>query len=321
MSAAAEPSLHFRFAAAPLDRRSDLREDAQALHRLFTGPDARFLVVAGDRPLVRRGDAGRPTVLLERRRAEALGADFDHPIFLGLGPIDAVGAEAPHFALRTRLDDEALALHPDIEAADLRTLAIAGTLAGSEYAAIAEGRAMLYWHATHRFCARCGAASEMASAGWKRVCPACAAEHFPRTDPVVIMQVEDGDRCLLGRAPRFAPGMWSCLAGFMEPGETVEAACRRETLEEAGITVGRVDYFASEPWPFPGSLMIGVHAQAMTTEIRCDETELEGCRWFDRAEVARLLDGTHPDGLFAPPPIAIAHHLIRAFVERDRRPG
>ena len=316
MFEAREPSLAFRFAINRLDRRSDLRDDGRAIAALTAAAQARFLVVAGDRPLIRSRAEDRPTALHDRAAAEALGGLFDRAIFLGLAPTVS-GADAPWFALRSRIDEAGLAAHPDIEAADLRTLAVAGSLEPSEYGAIAEGRAMLWWHATHRFCARCGAPSEPVAAGWKRFCPACGAEHFPRTDPVVIMLVTDGERCLLGRAPRFPPGMWSCLAGFMEPGETIEAAVRRETEEEAGITVGRVDYFASEPWPFPGSLMIGVLAHATTTEIRRDEAELEDCRWFVRAEATRILAGDHPDGLYAPPPIAIAHHLLAAFVAAE----
>jgi NAD+ diphosphatase len=308
---AIEPSLGFRFAHTTLDRRADLRDDAAAVGRLAAGDGARFLVVAGDRPLVRRG--AHPTAFHDRAAAAALGALFDRAVFLGLAPAPE-GEARPWFATRSGLDEAGIAALADHEAADLRTLAVAGTLAPEEYGAIAQGRACLYWHATHRFCARCGGRSDMAAAGWKRVCPSCGAEHFPRTDPVVIMLVTAGDRCLLGRQTRFPPGMWSCLAGFMEPGETIEAAVRRETLEEAGITVGRIDYFASEPWPFPASLMIGVVARATSVEIRRDETELEDCRWFSRDEASRLLTGDHPDGLFAPPPIAIAHHLLAAFV-------
>jgi NAD+ diphosphatase len=304
-----EPSTNFRFADHRLDRRAELRDDAAAMAALLGRDDARFLVIAGDRPLVLHRDGERPTAFLDRATAASVEAGFDRPVFLGT---TAMGA--PWFALRTRLDEAGLAERSGIEVADLRTLAIAGTLASEEYGAIAAGRATHFWHSTHRFCSRCGAKSEPASAGWKRVCPSCGAEHFPRTDPVVIMSITDGDRCLLGRAPRFPPGMWSCLAGFMEPGETIETAVRRETAEEAGIAVGRVDYFASEPWPFPASLMIGVIGRATSTEIHRDESELEDCRWFDRAEVAHLLAGTHPDGLFAPPPIAIAHHLLAAFL-------
>ena len=317
MLEACEPSLRFRFAHDRLDRRTDLRDDPSAISALLARAEARFLVLAGDRPVVARPAGGRPTAFLDRAAAEAVGALFDRPVFLGLAAGD--GEAAPWFALRTRIDEAELAARADVEAADLRSLAVSGALAPEEYGAVAAGRANLFWHATHRFCARCGTPSEMASAGWKRLCPGCGAEHFPRTDPVVIMLVTDGDRCLLGRAPRFPAGMWSCLAGFMEPGETIEAAVRRETFEEAGIVVGRVDYFASEPWPFPASLMIGVLAHAVTTDIRRDEVELEDCRWFDRAEAARLLAGDHPDGLFAPPPIAIAHHLLADFLAEPGR--
>ncbi len=317
-----EPSARFRFAANRLDRRSDLRDDAAAMAALLARDDARFLVVAGDRPMVRRSGGDAPTAFVDRNAAAALGALFERPVFLGLAPAEEsedAGHGAPWFAVRTRLDEAGLAELGDAEAADLRALALAGTLAAEEYGAIAQGRAALYWHSTHRFCARCGARAEMASAGWKRVCPSCGAEHFPRTDPVVIMMVTDGERCLLGRQARFTPGMWSCLAGFMEPGETIEAAVRRETAEEAGIAVGPVTYFASEPWPFPASLMIGVVAEALSDEIRRDESELEDCRWFSRAEAALLLGGDHPRGLFAPPPIAVAHHLLRAWVEGATR--
>lgn len=309
---ATESSARFRFAVNRLDRRADLRDGAANLARMLADPSARFMVVAGDRPLVSRGAA--PTAFHDRGAAEALGALFDRAVFLGC---ETTSEGRPWFATRTRLDEAALAERSGFEVGDLRALAIAGVLPAEEYGALAQGRACLYWHSTHRFCSRCGTASEMASGGWKRVCPACGAEHFPRTDPVVIMLVTDGERCLLGRPSRFPPGMWSCLAGFMEPGETIEAAVRRETAEEAGIAVGRVDYFASEPWPFPASLMIGAIGRATSRVIRCDETELEGCRWFSRAEVARMLAGDHPEGLFVPPPIAIANHLLVAFVRES----
>jgi NAD+ diphosphatase len=156
----------------------------------------------------------------------------------------------------------------------------------------------------------------MSMGGYRRDCPACGAEHFPRTDPVVIMLAIDGERCLLGRQARFAAGMYSCLAGFVEPGETIEDAVRRETGEEAGIRIGRVGYHSSQPWPFPASLMIGCHAEAITTEVVPDEAELEDCRWFERDEVRTMLAGTHPGGLKTPPPIAIAYRLIRAWAER-----
>jgi NAD+ diphosphatase len=180
---------------------------------------------------------------------------------------------------------------------------------------MAQAGALLAWHATHRFCGRCGAATESRAGGYKRVCTGCNAEHFPRTDPVAIMLAVKPERCLLGRGYHFAPGMYSCLAGFIEPGETIEAAVRRETLEESGIRLGRVVYHASQPWPFPFSLMIGCFGEALDEEIRRDTAELEDCRWFGRDEVLAMLDGRHPDGIVTPPPGAIAHQIIRHWAE------
>jgi NAD+ diphosphatase len=165
------------------------------------------------------------------------------------------------------------------------------------------------------FCANCGAPTNVSQAGWKRECSSCKVEHFPRTDPVVIMLAIDGDKCLLGRAGRFVANMWSCLAGFVEPGESIEEAARRETLEEAGIVCGEVKYFRSQPWPFPMSLMIGCHARATNSDIKVDREELEDARWFTRDETALMFVGRHPEGISIPPPIAIAHHIIRAWVE------
>src|SRR5208282_4677834 len=150
---------------------------------------------------------------------------------------------------------------------------------------------------------------------WRRDCPSCKTEHFPRTDPVVIMLAIAGERCVLGRSPRFPKTMWSCLAGFAEPGESIEEAVRREVQEEVGLTCAWVKYFASQPWPFPSSLMIGCHAEALTEKIVIDHSEIEEARWFDREELKLMLTRKHPQGLTAPPAIAIAHHIIRAFVE------
>lgn len=207
-----------------------------------------------------------------------------------------------------------------LRAEGLRVLASQGRIASAELAMLAQAKAVLDWHVRHRFCARCGTASRVAAAGWRRECPACAAVHFPRVDPVVIMIVIDidgpnGPRCLLGRQPQFAPGMYSALAGFLEPGEAIEDAVRREVLEEAGIQTGAVRYLASQPWPFPGSLMIGCAALATSTALQVDKNELEDARWFDRGEVLQMLQRTHPQQLTTPQPIAIASTLIRAFAE------
>jgi len=198
---------------------------------------------------------------------------------------------------------------------DLRSIAVQGLIGPDHLAEVAEAKAMLLWHARHRFCSNCGMPTVVSEAGWKRDCPSCKTMHFPRTDPVAIMLAINGDRCLLGRQARFGTGMWSCLAGFIEPGETIEDAVRRETFEEAGIVCGNVRYFASQPWPFPMSLMIGAHAQALSVDIKVDTSELEDARWFSRDEAAAMLMKTHTQGLSTPPPIAIAHHIIRAWVE------
>ncbi len=159
----------------------------------------------------------------------------------------------------------------------------------------AAAKGILSWHASHRFCANCGAPSEVADAGWRRSCPVCGTQHFPRTDPVVIMLILHGNSLLLGRQASWPQGMYSLLAGFMEPGESIEAAVRRETFEEAGIEVGPVDYLSSQPWPFPSSLMLGCRGEALTTEIRRDPGELEDARWVRREDVLTALDGRNPD--------------------------
>jgi len=201
---------------------------------------------------------------------------------------------------------------------DLRSIAVQSLVGADHLPPLAEAKALLHWHAKHRFCSNCGAATQVLQSGWKRDCAACKVEHFPRTDPVVIMLAVDGDRCVLGRSGRFVSTMWSCLAGFVEPGEAIEDAVRREIREEVGISCGRVDYFASQPWPFPSSLMIGCHAQALSHDIVVDREELEGARWFDREEIAAMLLRRHPDGLTTPPPVAIAHHIIRSWLEGER---
>jgi NAD+ diphosphatase len=210
---------------------------------------------------------------------------------------------------------EALKARADLKFIDLRTIAVQGEVDTVHVPPLAEAKAILGWHARHRFCPNCGAATVVVQAGWRRDCPVCEAEHFPRTDPVVIMLPIKGERCVLGRSPRFPPTMWSCLAGFCEPGESIEEAVRREVAEEVGVTCTQVKYFASQPWPFPSSLMIGCHAAAVGDHIVIDESEIEDARWFDRAELKSMLLRQHPQQLTTPPPIAIAHHIIRDFVE------
>jgi NAD+ diphosphatase len=217
----------------------------------------------------------------------------------------------------TQASDEALKARNDLFVIDLRSIAIQGLVAAEHLPPLAEAKAMLHWHARHRFCSNCGTATDLVEGGWKRLCPACKGEHFPRTDPVVIMLAVRGDRGLLGRSGRFAATMWSCLAGFVEPGESVEDAVRRETLEEAGIRCGRVRYLFTQPWPFPMSLMIGCHAEALNDDITMDRNELVDARWFTKEECAAMLLRRHPEKLTTPPPVAIAHHIIREWVESE----
>jgi NAD+ diphosphatase len=188
-------------------------------------------------------------------------------------------------------------------------------LPARDTAILGQAKAMIDWHQRHGFCPRCGAATAMAEAGYKRVCGACDAEHFPRTDPVVIMLATHGDACLVGRGKQFPRGMYSALAGFVEPGETIEEAVRRELREEAGVVAGHVTYFATQPWPFPSSLMIGCFAEAANRDIAIDENELSEALWLERPAVRAILGGDQSQGMWLPPSIAIAHHLIRTWAE------
>jgi NAD+ diphosphatase len=304
------------FGVNPLDRLSDKRGEADWVEALFGAASTRFLLFREDRPIVRILAGGALAIRHDVNEARDLGARLDETVLLGREPDGTALFAAVLAAAAPPPDADPLMEGADsaLKAIDLRSLVGQGVLPAGDDGILAEGRSLTHWHATHGHCSRCGAKSVSAQAGWRRDCPSCGAQHFPRTDPVAIMLIADGDRCLLGRQPRFPPGFYSCLAGFIEPGETIETAVRRETFEEAGIRVGRVGYLASQPWPFPTSLMIGCVAEAITTEITRDETELEDCRWFDRAEVLAMLERRHPDGLTVSVPVAIAHHLIKWWV-------
>jgi NAD+ diphosphatase len=306
------PKPHLGYTASRIDRAAHRRSEAAAL---ASDPRAGAYLVGGELVITRRrGESGDP--LFPLAEAKALAPARDSVL---LGFLDG----APRFGLGIDKEEaEALkARGDDFLVTDLRSIAVQGLVAPEHLPPIAEAKAMLAWHARHRFCANCGTPTDAVEGGWRRECPACKVEHFPRTDPVVIMLAVQGERCLLGRSARFASAMWSCLAGFVEPGENIEEAVRREVHEESGIVCGRVAYFASQPWPFPMSLMIGCHAEALTADIKVDHSELEGARWFERGEVALMLERRHPDGLGTPPPVAIAHHIIRAWVEGEAAIG
>jgi len=179
-------------------------------------------------------------------------------------------------------------------------------------ALIAQAKAMIDWHQRHGFCPKCGHATNFVDAGYRRLCPDCKSEHFPRVDPVVIMLATFDEVCLVGRGKQFPPGMFSALAGFVEPGETIEEAVRRELMEEASVKVAEVTYYATQPWPFPSSLMIGCFAKAESLDAKPDESELAEIKWLERSEARRLIDGGG-GSIKVPPPIAIAHHLIKTW--------
>ena len=198
---------------------------------------------------------------------------------------------------------------------DLRAVAMAGEITPTELAIMAQAKSMIDWHNRHGFCSVCGAKSEMAEAGYKRQCPSCKAEHFPRTDPVVIMLAIHDGKCFLGRQKIWPKGMHSALAGFVEPGESIEEAVARELDEEAGIKVSSVTYHSTQPWPYPSSLMIGCHAIADSEDFEIDGIELSGGRWFTREETQAILAGKGDGTAWFPPPFAIAHQLVKAFAE------
>ncbi|HYK02115.1 MAG TPA: NAD(+) diphosphatase [Thermoanaerobaculia bacterium] len=275
------------FSDNPLDRSAERRDDEGWLRKRQGSGNA--IVLNGGRPLL-RGD----TLLY------VPAADAQAPLFLGVRENgDAIFA----------IEDS------DARSGEFHELrAVALTLPHEEAAIVAVAKSLFEWHARHRFCSNCGQPSELVSAGWKRVCRACSTEHFPRVDPVVIMLPVRGDSCLLGRQASWPAKRMSALAGFLEPGESIEEACAREIKEEAQLTAVRVRYLASQPWPFPSSLMIGLIVEVEGEGV-ADGVELEEVRWISRKKARSVLDGSDPD-LLSPSKFAIAHLLLSAWVDQ-----
>ena len=306
------PTTHV-FAGNPLNRGERERRDEEWIRGKARDSASKFLPLWDSRVLI--SDTPQPELgwLNWSALAEA-GFDWD-PLFLGLQ------GETAHFALDLSKNAEVgekLQEKTDYRFEDARSAA--EMLSTPEAGILAQGRAQINWHNRHGFCSVCGQETVVLRGGQKRVCPSCKAEHFPRVDPVIIMVVADRDRCLLGqsRGRLAAMNRYSALAGFVDQGESIEEAVAREVMEEAGIRVKNVRYHSSQPWPFPSSLMIGCHAEAATTEIAMDAEEMTDVKWFEREEVLLALE-EKSESLALPGRIAIAHHLIRAWAEKEIR--
>ena len=295
-------------AGNPLHRAGNERRDPEWLAAALGGGGTRFLPVQRLKVPVTLAAAGSAGRLAWAPGGAWLDGAGD-PVLLGLDGDDA------RFAVDVSGVPEPAAgsfgSGAGVEFQGLR--AAAPSLPAGDAAIAAQARSLIGWHERHPFCAVCGGRTRSRNGGSSRACASCGAEHFPRTDPVVIVVVSRGGRALLGRSGRFAGNLFSALAGFMEPGESVEEAVRREVAEEAGIRVGAVRYVFSQPWPFPASLMLGCLAEGLSDEIAIDPEELEDARWFSRAELTEALAGRN-DGLSVPGSLAIAHHLIQAWL-------
>jgi NAD+ diphosphatase len=286
-----------------LDRAAQVRRNAEALEARLDDPLTWLVPVWRNKVLVTSGDEPRP-LPIPVGRGSTLTAGNPELAWLGLlgengcFAVDLSGADDP-------LLDAALAGSGRFE--DLRV--VGSLLHPQDFGLLAFARGILHFHRQHRHCGRCGALTRAREGGHIRECDSCQTKHFPRTDPAVMVLISREDRCLLARQPAFPSGMYSALAGFVEPGETIEECVVRETFEEVGLEVSSLAYFRSQSWPFPQSLMIGYFARAASDELRLDREELEAARWFHRDELRS------PEGFFYPPAVSLAHHMIRAFVD------
>jgi NAD+ diphosphatase len=299
------------FAGNPLDRCSYRRGDGAWIEDRLGDPASLAVALWNGRPLVESGAQGANQIAyLSAPMARDLSAGPERLLFLGLWKetavfaVDLEGAQDPADGPLDGLG----------RFEDLRT--VASSLIAGEAAIAATAKGVFEWRRKHRHCSACGHPTEVREAGWKRTCPACKVDHFPRTDPVVIMLPVRGEQCLVGRQAAWPKLMFSALAGFLEPGETIEEACARELWEEARLTTRRVRYHSTQPWPYPASLMIGLIAEVEDGEAVADQIELDEVRWLSRSEAAAMIRGELVTAK-APGPLAIAHQLIRAWAEDE----
>lgn len=305
------------FTGYPLDRAGANRRDVAYINALLNHGDSDLILIQNGQPVLElpspKDHPRRALRLAAASRSAFLGVNAAEPYFLGL---DTKGRATFVAALPKSFDLETGPLEGLGEAVDMRMAA--GVIDLGDLALLATGKDLIDWHARHGYCANCGHETAIVEAGWKRTCPQCKTEHFPRTDPVAIMLAVHGDKCLLGRGVGFRAGFISALAGFIEPGETIEEGCARELMEEVGVTVTSARIIANQPWPFPSQLMIGLIADVSGFDLTIDKNEVTDAIWFTRNQARALLTegGCNIDGtiLRAPPPLAIAHHLIKAWV-------
>src|ERR1700722_3093706 len=299
------------FAGNPLDRASEKRTDSNWIESKRRDPSSLVLPMWRLEPFLLGSEKSGPPIelgLVPARITDSLVDAGALCIFLGLDGDRGV------FAIDVSEAGDPANDGPLAGLGDFRDARVAASMVSLEDPAnIAQEKEMIDWHQRHGFRPRCGAATKIMDAGYRRLCGKCNGEHFPRVDPVVIMLATYGESCLVGRGKQFPPGMFSALAGFVEPGETIEEAVRRELMEEASVKVGEVTYYATQPWPFPSSLMIGCFAKAETRDVKVDENTLAEVRWIERSVARELIEGKRVDGLLVPPPVAIAHHLIKTW--------
>jgi NAD+ diphosphatase len=289
------------FAGSPLNRASERRPDADWLAEKLAEPRTRVLALWNGAPLLNDG----ALVWLDGAFAQHL-VDAERRLFLGLDGDTAV------FAIDLEGDADPCAGLLEGRGAFGNLREAAETLPIPDTGILATAKSLFDWRRRHRHCSVCGQPSRAVDGGWKRVCPACKAQHFPRVDPCVIMLPIFGDQCLVGRQASWPAGRYSALAGFLEPGESIEEACAREVKEESGLTVTSVSYHSSQPWPYPSNLMIGLLAQVSDDQAQPDQAELEAVAWLTKAEAQAMVEG-RLEGFVATNPIAIAHHLIKAW--------
>jgi NAD+ diphosphatase len=314
------------FGGSGLNRAAEIRPDPAAVQAALDHPQSGVLPMWRGKPLVQGVNRDALVFLAPDHPIFQSGYEkaLSTPVLLGLGDdgrprfaqdISGWMPDGVDEAAMGSFLDQSEQHHPSLPHewgfAELRLIMTRLSARDAELAATA--KAVIGWHATHRFCARCGAASEATHAGWQRTCGSCGGHHFPRTDPVVIMLITHGESVLMGRSPGWPEGMYSLLAGFVEPGETLEAAVRREVWEEAGVKVGHVGYLASQPWPFPASLMFGCSGEALSRDIKIDPAEIEDAMWVTRSEMMAAFAGEHPV-LKPARKGAIAHFLLENWL-------